>query len=134
MFCGFISNRTCQGGDSSSIRQQILGIKLAHRKVTTTRTHHSFDPFGEYTVEAISEEQFYSTTDVGHCDSRTTHQGRSSLHIRCGRIPYSNYQSLHCHRMSSLLAPNSFSMHDDPCVGSLLDALEEARYPQTIQR
>jgi len=28
---------------------------------------------------------------------------------------------------------NSFFTHDNPCVGSVLDALEEARYPQAVQ-
>ena len=51
----FTSNRARKGGYPSSIRKQVLGVKLAHREVAFTCPHYALDPFCEYSLGCLRE-------------------------------------------------------------------------------
>lgn len=78
-------------------------------------------------------EHAHGIAFVGHRDSWASHGCGVSVHIGCPRISCSDYQLLRCHRMWSSFTFLFLFMYEVSCAGSLLDASEAARYPQTIQ-
>lgn len=71
---------------------------------------------------------------VGYRDSWAAHGRRVFIHIGRSRISWSDHQLARRRRTLSSFAMNSFFTHDNPFTGSVLDTLEEAGYPQAVQR